>query len=408
MHNMRRYIYIICVWTGIGLLLTGCDLLQPGEVQNPNVIEDDFASSSQAMQTWVNGTNAEFGTCISTFAEVTGLLSDDLYNNSSRSAKTADALDFQYTSDEVADLSTCIGKMIEMADFGLETVAKRDATTTAQQRFNLCYVKAIAYLMASENFVALPASADGDVLTSEGLAKAAVSTLDQASVYAASADDEALVALLKARAYRLCGQTDDAAAQADSVLRKSPTLLVQATFDDINGYANSLQQYVATGLFTVLPRLQMQKVKCPQAGLYEQPIAVAKAEEAYLILAEMSALNADYVQARKHLADLVQAVAERNDSTVSVLSLSADDLSSVTDRKTALETIYRSRQEIFFAEGRRSADMGIRMPMSEVEYVSRGNLPSIYIEMHIPDWLLPIKDSIDSFADLNSRLVESM
>ena len=49
MHNMRRYIYIICVWTGIGLLLTGCDLLQPGEVQNPNVIEDDFASSSQAM-----------------------------------------------------------------------------------------------------------------------------------------------------------------------------------------------------------------------------------------------------------------------------------------------------------------------------------------------------------------------
>ena len=408
MHNMRRYIYIICVWTGIGLLLTGCDLLQPGEVQNPNVIEDDFASSSQAMQTWVNGTNAEFGACISAFAEVTGLLSDDLYNNSSRSAKTADVLDFQYTSDEVADLSTYIGKMIEMADFGLETVAKRDATTTAQQRFNLCYVKAIAYLMASENFVALPASADGDVLTSEGLAKAAVSTLDQASAYAASADDEALVALLKARAYRLCGQTDDAAAQADSVLRKSPTLLVQAMFDDINGYANSLQQYVATGLFTVLPRLQMQKVKCPQAGLYEQPIAVAKAEEAYLILAEASALNADYEQARQHLADLVQAVADRNDSTVSVLSLSADDLSSVTDRKTALETIYRSRQEIFFAEGRRSADMGIRMPMSEVEYVSRGNLPSAYIEMHIPDWLLPIKDSIDSFVDLNSRLVESM
>ena len=36
-------------------LLTGCDLLKPDDVINPNVDEDTFLHTDNAMQTWVTG-----------------------------------------------------------------------------------------------------------------------------------------------------------------------------------------------------------------------------------------------------------------------------------------------------------------------------------------------------------------
>ena len=46
------------------LAITSCDLLSPDDVQNPNVVESDFAASTDAMAIWVNGTNASFGACV--------------------------------------------------------------------------------------------------------------------------------------------------------------------------------------------------------------------------------------------------------------------------------------------------------------------------------------------------------
>ncbi|MBR0036144.1 MAG: hypothetical protein IJP70_00720 [Bacteroidales bacterium] len=396
---MKKYslLYImLCGW-----LFGSCDLLSPDDVLNPNVVESDFAHSTDAMKTWVNGTNASFGTCISRFAELTGLLSDDLYNNSSRSSKTFDVLDIHYSDSEISSLTTHIGKMIEMADFGLETVAAADASTTDAMRFNLYYVKAIAYLLASENFVALPKEAQGKVLTSSELAAEALSVLEEAAAVASSSRDKALVALLKARAYRLLGDAAQAQTQAQTAILTDSLLLVQAEFDDINGFSNSVQEYVSEQLFSVLPRLAAQAVKCPQSGLYNQPIAVAKIEEAHLILAEICVAGNDLSAAKGHLADLLSTVQTRADSTVSTLSVSATDIAAANTQDELYELVYLLRQETFFAEGRRSADMGIRLPMSEVEFVTQGNLPESYAKTLIPAYLDSIRTAIDARSDMN-------
>ena len=386
------------------LAITSCDLLSPGDVQNPNVVEADFAASTDAMAIWVNGTNASFGACVSSFAEITAILSDDVHNNSSHSAKTYDVLDIAYTDGEVAKLSTHIGKMIEMADFGLETIAANDPAATDAERFNLLYIKAIAYLMGAENFVALPASADGPMLTSLQLADAALTTLDAAD---ALAINPALVSLLRARAYRILGVANAAREQAQRAIDSAPQLLVTVLFDDINGYSNTLQSYVANDLFTVQPRLAAQRVKCPQSGLHEQPIAVAKIEEAHLILAECAIASGDLDAARTHLCNLLSAVELRADSSVTTVSLSAADVALATTQTELYELLYTLRQETFFAEGRRASDMGIRLPLSEVEFVSRGSLANDLRLPIIPAYLDTIRTMLDDHADLNALMTRA-
>ena len=401
---MKKYTLLYILGAG---LLSACDLLEPADVVNPNVVEEDFTSTPDAMQTWVNGTNACFGTCISKFAELTGLLSDDLYNNSSRSAKTFDVLDVLYTDTEVANLATQVGKMIEMADFGLESVAAADASTTPAMQFNLCYIKAVAYLLGAENFVALPKEARGQVLTSKEQAAEAVSVLETAGTYATSDSDKALLALLKARAYRLSGDAANAQTEAAKALSLNNSLLLQVQFDAMNGFVNTLQEYVSTQLFTILPRLEKQAVKCPLSGLSEQPIAVAKIEEAHLILAETNLSAGNLTAAQGHLNNLLNAVAARNDSSVTTLTVTAADIAAATTADALYELIYTMRQETFFGEGRRSADMGIRLPLSEVEYVTQGNLPESYTQVFIPAYLDSIKSDIDLRTDLNARMTSA-
>ena len=71
------------------------------------------------------------------------------------------------------------------------------------------------------------------------------------------------------------------------------------------------------------------------------------------------------------------------------------------------ELIYTMRQETLFGEGRRSADMGIRLPLSEVEYVTQGNLPESYTQVFIPAYLDSIKSDIDLRTDLNARMTSA-
>lgn len=386
----------------LSFLLTSCSLLSPGHTENPNVEQSDFAQTPGAMTIWVNGVNANFATAQAKFAEFTSLLSDDMKNNSSRSAKTYDVLDILYTDGEVSVLSTHIGKMIEMTTYGLNTLAESDASTTDAQLFNLRYVRTVAYLWAAENFVALPNAAHGDVLTGTELAAQAADEARRAGALAQTADDRALALLLEARALYDAGRLSDAATVAQQSLAASPTLCRQVQFDALNGFANPLHEYAAAGLFTVLPRLQYQLPgKFPMADYWNQPIAVAKAEEAYLIVAEAEVQNGNLPAARQALADLLALVHGQRDASVSAVSVEAADLTDAASRTEAMALIYLLRQEVFFGEARRSSDLGIRLPISEVEFNEYGNLPDAYRHASIPNWLYQIRNEIDQREDLN-------
>jgi hypothetical protein len=51
--NIKNYILI----ASLACVCSSCELLQPNEIINPNVDEDTFLKTPNAMSTWVNGAN---------------------------------------------------------------------------------------------------------------------------------------------------------------------------------------------------------------------------------------------------------------------------------------------------------------------------------------------------------------
>mgnify|MGYP000423501763 CR=1 FL=1 len=49
--NIKNYILI----ASLACACSSCELLQPNEIINPNVDEDTFLKTPNAMSTWVNG-----------------------------------------------------------------------------------------------------------------------------------------------------------------------------------------------------------------------------------------------------------------------------------------------------------------------------------------------------------------
>lgn len=384
-------------------LVSSCDLLSPDEVKNPNVEEGDFVNTPNAMRTWVNGCNARFAAGLSKITENLEILSDNVLNNSSRSNKTWDRLEVYYTDGAISLLSTHIGEMIEMANFGLNTIATKDVDTTPADCFNLCYIKACAYLMASENFIALPKSANGKVLESKKLAEAAIETIDESEIYTSGKSEKALMLLLKARAYRIIGKHKEAADAAKQSLSLSGDLLYQAKFDDLNGVGNSFQSFVAQELFTINPALYAQKAKCPQADLYNQPIAFAKSEEAWLICAEYAIRSNRPDEARSDLSALLSLIGQREPSAT-IATATEEDIEAATSNEELMTLICRLRQEVFFGEGRRASDLGFRLPISEVEYYQQKNLPEQYTKVSIPAYITSLSKTLDETKNLNELL----
>ena len=84
------------------LLMGSCDLVSPDEIINPNVDESTFLHSDQPMETWVNGTEKELALHMSDFVELMEILSDNYFNNYTRSSKVFDIPQLLYrTADGV-------------------------------------------------------------------------------------------------------------------------------------------------------------------------------------------------------------------------------------------------------------------------------------------------------------------
>lgn len=447
---MKKYIPVIL---SAAVAFSSCDLLSPADVENPNVVVDDFVSSPDAMKAWINGTNAAVAVGVGTFVEDLELLSDNYYNNYTRSSKTFDKPEVSYRSIEVSKLSTHVGKMVEMATFGLEKVAPGDPATTDAQRFNLSWIRAYGHLLAGENFVALPAEARGEVLEWPDLLKQAVRELQAAMPLAQTEQQRAFLYTLMARAYHRLGDRQQAVTMAEAALAQSADMVQYVHFDGINGVVNSAHEYIGSYMFQPLPRLDFLDPKYPFASYWDAPIAIAKSEECYLILAEAAAAENRLTDAASSLHQLLSLVATRpavqvtdihdnrdnggtmvypNGADYRVAASAADPLrpglvrqhgtadssyavailsgtsvdAAMIDAATAskaamVELIYLMRQEIFFAEGRRSSDLGIRLPLSEVEAALHANLPAAYTQPVIPSYI-PKNGEMDAFT-INSE-----
>lgn len=432
----------------LALLLTACDLVSPDKVINPNVDESAFLNSDNPMQTWVNGTEKELALHMSDFVELMEILSDNYYNNYTRSSKVFDVPQLLCTDADVTALQRHVGSLREMADYGLTTVAQADHNVTEQQRFKLLCVKAYSHILAGDFFRALPTSNGGELVEWPEQMRHALQVLQQALPLAQDDDDRAFVHTLMARAAHRIGDRETAVAHARQALSYSPTLLRQVQFDSKNGVLNGAQEAIWSFWFQPLPRLDFLDPKYYQLTSTDQcPITLAKAEENYLILAEAALAQSDLTQARTQLSALLALVQSRpvqhdvndqlegryngglrkfpndpsyrvqaspNDplregliidrrpphlitvSPVSGTSVTQAMIDRLADHDSALEMVYLMRQEVFFAEGRRPADLGIRLPVCEVEAAHASN-SAAYVEAWIPSFI-PQGGGLDEFT----------
>ena len=218
--------------------LHSCDLLTPDDIINPNVSDDTFLGSANAMQAWVNGTNRSFAEAMGNYCLLMEILSDNYFNNYSRSSQVFDIPRILYTDTDVADLQRHVGTMREMADYGINTVAAADAATTRSDLFNLHYIKAFSFILGGEYFRGLPDTEGGEIKTWKEYLNTALTVLDSALEYADTDEDKAFVHTLKARTYYRLGDSVNASAEASASLELSSDFLKQAVFDGTNGVNN--------------------------------------------------------------------------------------------------------------------------------------------------------------------------
>ena len=443
MKNLKYILMVMAV-----TFVTSCDLVTPDDIINPNVDETAFLNSDNPMETWVNGTEKELALHMSDFVELMEILSDNYFNNYTRSSKVFDIPQLLYNDADVTTLQRHVGALREMADYGLTTVAAADAKTTDADRFHLLWVKAYSHLLAGDFFRALPDKNGGPAVEWSQHLQEALDVLEQALLLAQNDDDRALVHTLAARAAHRLGNRQLAVTHADRALALKGNLLRQVHFDNKNGVLNRAQEAIWSDWFQPLPRLDFLDPKYYQMSSSDQcSITLAKAEENYLILAEAALASGDLSGAKTHLKALLTLVKSRpvqtgindqlegryngglkvfpNDPAYRVQASPNDPLregliidrrppmlidipyisgTSVTqamidaldNHNSALELLYLMRQEIFFAEGRRPADLGIRLPLCEVEAAHASN-GAEYTQAWIPSFI-PLNGGMDDFT----------
>lgn len=444
---MKTFKYIL--WAAsVGISLNSCELLLPDDIINPNVTDDTFLNSANAMQAWVNGANRSFAEAMGNYCELMEILSDNYFNNYSRSSQVFDIPRILYTDTDVTGLQRHIGKLREAADYGIGTVAEADASTTRSDLFNLYYIKAFSFILGGEYFRGLPDTEGGEIKTWNEYLHTALDILDSTLAYADTDEEKAFVHTLKARTYYRLGDKESASSEARTALELSSDFVKQVEFDGTNGVNNPIQEAVWDTWFQPLPRLDFLDPKYFQLSATEQrPINLAKAEENYLILAEASLADNNEAQAKAYMQQLLTLVKSRpvqqdiNDQLeerfnggykhfpdnsgysvaasagepfrtglvldrrspnlisipyISGTSVTEDMIDKTSGIDELLTLLYLMRQEIFFGEGRRVADLGIRLPVCEVE---AANTPSAadYLEALIPPFI-PSDYGMDDFT----------
>jgi tetratricopeptide (TPR) repeat protein len=439
---MQRYLL------SLGL---AASLVLPSCVKNPNVTEDVYVNTPNAARSWANGVRRQLALTLNAVVVNAELISDNYYNNYTQNSKVFDIPQIDYFDVDVNATQAEVQRLREMALYGLTKVVPGDASTTAADKASLLFSHAYAYLLSGEVFVALPGSSRGEVLSSTQHLQKALGLWDEAIAAEPDAARKVAYTLLKARTYYALGDAVNASKLANEVLAQKSVLL-QVAYDGLNGVSNEMQTgtFVAQpNRFAPLPRLDFLDPKYFNVGVAAQeqkPIAIAKGEEAYLILAEVQLAAGDLATARTTLQRLLTEVValrtvtavddsketrnggNRKDYPLTAMKVKFDagdaprdgyvlnrqagkvnvygvsgtkvttaDLSAATTTDALLYLLYRMRQELFMGEGRRMLDLGIKFPVSQTEQLNNPNVKAEHIQAQLPSFI-PLSRGMDDFT----------
>jgi tetratricopeptide (TPR) repeat protein len=411
----------------LALSLSSCDFLDPTGVRNPQTTEESLrAGGTGATTPFLNGIVFRYSDATEDIAYFTDVVSDNYDNVATFISPNADFPRAIVPQDLTLNAGDGpyfeVQELRALATFALETVIPNDAQATAQQRAEVLFYRGMANLLSGENYGGVPIQEDGPVISPNELIQMAIADFDAALATSQHADFPTRINIVRARAYRMLGNAAQAAQEANAALAGNPQFTFAARYDASFNVNDGYTFAVSRNLNDIqpLPRLDFLD---PKYTLRDSPINSIKMEEAHLILAEVALSQGSFGQAKTHMINAINLansrpvvqfrdVDPRPDNqtgtfrpqggtvqasptsppidglilpragntvpvpTISATHLTPDDINAIPDSNPVelLRTLYLLRQEIFFFEGRRMSDLGIRLPMMEREIETNPNI----------------------------------
>ncbi len=391
------------------LAAVGCDAIDPTGVNNPTTTDEDLAQATNPTEALLPGLRAQFARLINAYV-VAEVVTDNYSIHGTGIIQTLDAPN-EITPDIMNSTGTSangvywnVQELRALADFVIDEIAPNDAGAPPALVAEAHYYRGMAYLIMGEVFSFVPLEEDGAPQPSDVALGRAVTDLQAA----AGVGPQASAAL--ARAYRLQGDRGAAAAAANAVLSADASFLFAPSYDAGSISNTSVFFLVLRALQEMqpLPRLDFLD---PKYTTRDAAIPIAKAEEMHLILAEIALASGDLAGARSRLASAIRLAGTRGtvsfddiderrnadlslrprDSEILVradanspyraglvldrpgdgltipnisgTSLDADSVTALSEASDLWHSLWLARQEILFLEGRRLADLGIKLPM---------------------------------------------
>ena len=393
--------------------LTGCDAINPANVNNPTTTDEDLAQATDPTRALLPGLRAQFARLINAYV-VAEVVTDNYSVHGTGISQTLDS-PHELTPDIMNSMATTVNgtywnvqELRALADFVIDEIAPNDPGAPPELIAEARYYRGMAYLTMGEVFSFVPHEKDGVPQPAEVSLNKAVSDLRAATGFGLQAN----AAL--ARAHRLLGARGAAAAAANAVLSAEPEFLFAPPYDagSISNTPVAFLVLRALQEMQPLPRLDFLDPKYTQR---ESAIPIAKAEEMHLILAEIALASGDLAGAKSQLARAIRladgrgtvsfddtderrnadlslrprnsGIVVRADSTspyrsglvldrpgsgldipnISATSLDADSVGALWNASELWHSLWLARQEILFLEGRRLGDLGIKLPMMRTE-----------------------------------------
>ncbi len=447
-------------------IIFGCnefsDVVDFTVVTNPNLSESSVVGQPNSALIWRLGIEREVSRTLNEILILAELGSDNYANTQTFFSQFLDNLDIRTTDPDIRDTQNQIARVARMAEFGLEAVGPNDPNYDSEVEAEFNYFLGISRLFAGMYFSMLPEETLGAPVSSAMNYTNAISSFEAAISINAKPEYH----LAKARAHYYLGNQSEAVSAASSALSLSSDFLRFAEFDEAEDPDNTLEDALyergTFDDFQPLPTLDFLDPKYSFVSAEEDsPVHYLKAEEAYLILAEGNLADGNLSNAKQNLKDLLslvngRMVREVNESgetrgnqenavadairpsnsnvvvngrsglvldrgkpedtalmipSISGTSLTMGEIDSMTIGDDALELLYRTRQEIFIAEGIRFVDMGVKLVINENEILLNENINEgdAGTTPSIPSFIDSVKDDLDAFTyDMDNNTASTM
>ncbi len=452
---------LFLITLAISFVYVGCDLIDGTGVTNPNLTLEESTASANSASAWLVGTERRAALLMNSFLTTAEITTDNVENKNTFFNQNVNSGIIRKIDTDIENTNFAFARLREQAKYGLEVVIAENDTDAAgteieaEFHFYLGY----AHLLAAENMTSLPAEPEGVPQSPETHFQVAIDAFTAANAVVADPSYD----LALARAHYGLGNKTEAVSFAEDFLASAPADFVRnIEFDGVNGPSSTIQLAVydrqTFNDLQPLPRLDFLDPKYGDLpGVQQSPIAILKAEEAHLIIAEAQLSDDNLVGAVSTMSDIVDLVSSRptrdfnetnenrignegvnpqrpNTSdfivrsdanspflpglvldrveettvpTISGTSVTEQDILDVaTDNTELLRLVYLMRQEIFFLEGRRMFDLGIRWPVSEVEELNNENVTEADLQPVIPSHIPSPYVSMNEFdADFDTNEV---